>query len=412
MKEEQKKKLKKLFEIVWHVASGLMNIISFIVAIVSAAKGNFDLSWKVVVTIVIVDSGLLVIFAIYASALWFKSNKIEKENKEELDKKLEEIKKERKEIIEYKNATKKNISFLEESINLSQSLSQQCAIQINKALTDIKECVDKLKNVIKGKDGFTKKDSQIIDLLTTLKTKVKERYNTFFRDCTEKLKTILDLSFENRNLNSVNSITIKQLNSALYWKDKASKEKAVSEAKIITTFRDSHTYTQYNREVGKKEYSISGNTSFNHCLNKLHYLHNNISDEDDNRYQNENVIFKSFYNCTIVVPIFVQEVFGKKYYGYLTADTLNTDSNIKEVYDSQMLKIMKNTASIIAMYFNSMEQHWWDTLNAIKEEIICLHKPKNVSSGATKSVDLEIEFLSMVYNQKYKSYNFNEAEVA
>ncbi len=411
MDNEQKKKLKSSFEIIWHIASGTMNIISFIAAIVSAVKGNFDLAWQVVVTIIAVDSGLLVVFAIYATILWFKIKKIEKQDKDELNKNLENIKNERKEISEYKITTQDNIHFLENGIEISQSLNSECVIQINKSLSDMAKYIAKISNIAKSKDAYTRKNKQIEDSIEELETDIKKRYNAFFTYCTEKLKSTLDLSFNNRNFNFKNSIAIKQLKTALFWTSKASKEKAVSEAKIITTFRDAHTYTQYNREVGKKEYTIIGNTDFNHCLNKPHYRNNAIGENDNDTYQNENSNFLSFYNRTVVVPIFVSEASGKKYYGYLTADTLDLESATKEVYDMQMLNIMKCAASTIAMYFNVMEQHWGDALNTIKDIILYMKKPKNAATNSSNGIDLEIEFLNMVYNLKHKSYNSIDNEV-
>ena len=231
------------------------------------------------------------------------------------------------------------------------------------------KCISKISNIAKSNDAFTRKNKQIEDSIKELEANIKNRYNAFFTYCTEKLKSTLDLSF-NRNFTFKNSIAIKQLKTALFWTSRTSKEKAVGEAKIITTFRDAHTYAQFNREVGKKEYTIIGNTDFNHCLNKPYYRNNYIGENDNDAYQNENNNFIRFYNRTVVVPIFVSEASGKKFYGYLTADTLDLEDLKKDVYDMQMLNVMKCVASTIAIYFNVMEQHWGDALNTIKDIIL------------------------------------------
>lgn len=411
MTEETKKKLKRGFEIVWHIVSAGMNIISFIVAIISAAKGDFNLAWQVVITIIIADSGLLVVFSVYATVLWHKVVKIENEDRKELSIEIEKINTERKEISSIKKVMQNNITFLEKCIDFSQELNTQCVKQLNKAEYDMRKCIDKIAMVANGNDSFIKKDNRIMELLEKLKSDANEHYDAFFRDCTEKLKTILDEGFKNKELKITNSISIKQFNSSLFWLDKSSKERAINNARIITTFRDVHTYSQYNREVGKMEYSISGNSDFSLCLNKPHYRNNTIGENDVDTYLNENANFISFYNRTIVVPIFVPEAYGKRYYGYLTADTLDTDCIVKEVYDMQMVKIMKEAASVIAIYFNIMEQHWGDSLNTIKEIVKCLDKPKSTPMNIHKCVDLNIEFLAMVYDLKHRSTDLSACEV-
>lgn len=293
-KESQKKKLKSSFEIVWHIASGAINIISFIIAIVSSVRGNLELTFGIVIAIIAINSILLSIFAAYATWLWFRVKKIEKINKQELDSQVNDINDERKKISEYKLITEQNIEFLEKSIEFSNLLNSECMLQINKSILDINNCINKITSIAASKDSFSKKTNQNFDALKELKTNVKKRYIAFFTFCTEKIKSLLDLNFKFRNLGITNSITIKQLNSAICWTDRSSKLKNISEAKIITAFRDTHTYNQFVREVGKKEYTIFGNTDFNHCMSNTHYIKNNINDSDIDTYQNENSDFFIF----------------------------------------------------------------------------------------------------------------------
>ncbi len=96
----------------------------------------------------------------------------------------------------------------------------------------------------------------------------------------------------------------------------------------------------------------------------------------------------------------------------MTADTLDLEDLKKDVYDMQMLNVMKCVASTIAIYFNVMEQHWGDALNTIKDIILYMRKPRNAPNNSSNGIDLEIEFLNMVYNLKYKPYNASDDEVA
>lgn len=123
---------------------------------------------------------------------------------------------------------------------------------------------------------------------------------------------------------------------------------------IITTFRDSQTYSQGKCEIGEEIYSINKNTDFLYCLTHPYFLKNNIQ-EDDRTYDNEHKGFLEYYNCAIVVPIKCAYPNSTYIYGYLTCDILNDDFSQQNLLDDKMAEIMEATANIMGIYFDDMD---------------------------------------------------------
>lgn len=97
-----------------------------------------------------------------------------------------------------------------------------------------------------------------------------EVYNEFMGGSTQKLKVALDNYLKTRNIDLGVSITIKQLNRIV------TDIKEIKDVRVMTTFRDKETYIEGRREVGKREYTIYGNTDFLHCLRNSVYINNDL----------------------------------------------------------------------------------------------------------------------------------------
>jgi hypothetical protein len=328
-------------------ASWIISIASLLLAILSYVKSSAEPNWNILLGIVIFNSIFLIIVGAYESIIYYLGSKIEKELSEEL-KRIKESQKNSELFNKRSNYYYKYIvSALDKSLtrllkvnyNYKESIAQcdnLCAIKVT---GESKEALD---------DYLSKKHREIAD--THYESMMKE-FNTFLGNITTNLKSVLDLSLKNKNIQNEVSIAVKLFNRIV------TDPKDINDVRIITVFRDNQTYTDGKREIGKTDYSIDGNTDFSFCLRNNYFLKNNIK-QDSYEYENEHDGFLNFYNCTIVVPIYCEYEESKHIFGYLACDILNNNTDSDNLLDENMADIMITTANIIGVYFDNLDFQW------------------------------------------------------
>lgn len=347
------------------ILSWCMTILSLYFSWVSVKSGTLTLEWYIIVTVIVGNSIFLIVCSLYEGFLYKKfssqitlieannardKEKIEvayKEKIEERDKQNEDLINEKKQLSDNIDGLKKLnetviTTFLEitnkynfyslklQAINDSYVSKIKKLAHLNKKVTDNDE-LEEIKRTY---------DSEYIKAIV-------EVYNEFMGESTQKLKVALDNYLKTKNVNLGVSIAIKQLNRIV------TDIKEIKDVKVMTTFRDKGTYVGGNREVGKREYTIYGNTDFLHCLRNSSYINNNLLNDDS--YNNENPNYKNQYTCTTVVPIVWQYNNVVKFYGYLTCDVYDVVQQYTGIMDKNIAYMMNSVASILARYFDDIQ---------------------------------------------------------
>lgn len=347
------------------ILSWCMTILSLYFSWVSVKSGTLTLEWYIIVTVIVGNSIFLIVCSLYEGFLYKKfssqitlieannardKEKIEvayKEKIEERDKQNGDLINEKKQLSDNIDGLKKLnetviITFLEitnkynfyslklQAINDSYVSKIKKLAHLNKKVTDNDE-LEEIKRTY---------DSEYIKAIV-------EVYNEFMGESTQKLKVALDNYLKTKNVNLGVSIAIKQLNRIV------TDIKEIKDVKVMTAFRDKGTYVGGNREVGKREYTIYGNTDFLHCLRNSSYINNNLLNDDS--YNNENPNYKNQYTCTTVVPIVWQYNNVVKFYGYLTCDAYDVVQQYTGIMDKNIAYMMNSVASILARYFDDIQ---------------------------------------------------------
>mgnify|MGYP003292787915 CR=1 FL=1 len=229
---------------------------------------------------------------------------------------------------------------------------QEELFDIDKLGAKIKDAKDEGINVEYKKIKDERSETAIKDY----KSSMMKEFNHFLSNITNKLKYILDIALQDKGCLLETSISVKQFNR------KVEDVGDIKDVTVITTFRDSQSYSQGKREIGEKAYSILGNTDFQYCLTHPYFLKNNIC-KNDRTYDNENKEFLEYYNCTIVVPIKYSYPDSTIFYGYLACDIFNTDFAKDNLLDDKMAEIIEATAGIMGSYFDSIDYQWSFFLN-------------------------------------------------
>lgn len=353
------------------ITSWIISIAGLIFAVLSFFNLQYDFSEIIVLLIIVFNSIFLIIVSIYETVLYKRGSAIEEKinnEKNEAIHKLQISLKLNKDLSEKLRYYYKYII-----LTLSKFTTQLSAV--NTKYVESEESINAL--VDEYNSNGQKIDGKVEHFFSDLKQKAEieyrssmlKEYNHFLGNITSKLKFILDASLKEKGCLLETSISVKQFSRIV------TDVESVGDVIVITTFRDSQTYSQGKREIGTQKYTISKNTDFVFCLTNPYFLKNNILIEDKT-YANEHEGFDQYYNCTIVVPIKYQQTDYSCFYGYLTCDILNDDFTNNTLLDDNMAEIMEATASIIGAYFDSMDYQW-------------------------KYV-LEDDFLDIVYNLKIK----------
>lgn len=330
------------------ILSWCMTILSLLLSWISIKSGALTLDWFIIIIIIIGNSIFLIVCSLYEGFLYKKSTSTIEIVRTESERKIENINKEKKELLDnIFGLNKLNqtviITFLDiiNEYNL-YSIKMQSVNDI--FISKVKK-LSHIKNKIK---------EEIIELLEIKKTydneyikDILDIYNGFMGESTQKLKLALDNYLKMKNIHLEVSITIKQLNRIV------TDVKEIKDVKVITAFRDHKTYINGKREVGKKEYTIYGNTDFLHCLRNSSYINNNLL--NDGGYNNENVNYITQYTCTTVVPIVWKYNNVFKLYGYLTCDVFDSEQKYANIMDENIAYMMNSVAGILARYFDDIQ---------------------------------------------------------
>jgi hypothetical protein len=348
------------------ILSWAMNILSLYFSWISIKSGTLTLEWYIIVTIIVGNSIFLIVCSLYEGFLYKKfTSKIalmENDNVRERER-LEVTHKEEIEEKDKQNETlyKENAQFLDdiEALKkLNETVISTFLETTNKynfyslklqAIND--SYVSKVKKLAQVNKKFSDGDSELEDIKKSYDCEyikaIVEVYNEFMGESTQKLKVALDNYLRTKDINLGVSITIKQLNKIV------TDIKEIKDVKVMTTFRDRETYVEGNREVGKREYTIYGNTDFLHCLRNSAYINNDLL--HDVSYNNENPNYKNQYTCTTVVPVVWQYNSVIKFYGYLTCDAYDSEQEYTNIMDKNIAYMMNSVASLLARYFDDIQ---------------------------------------------------------
>lgn len=348
------------------ILSWAMTILSLYFSWVSIKSGTLTLEWYIIVTIIVGDSIFLIVCSLYEGFLYKKftsqivlmenDNVRERERLEATHK--EEIEEKDKQI---ENLTNENVQFLG-GIDALRKLNETVIATFleitNKynfyslklqAIND--SYVSKVKKLAQVNKKVSDGDSELEDIKKSYDGEyikaIVEVYNEFMGESTQKLKVALDNYLKTKNIDLGVSITIKQLNKIV------TDIREIKDVKVMTTFRDRETYVEGNREVGKREYTIYGNTDFLHCLRNSAYINNDLL--NDVSYNNENPSYKNQYTCTTVVPVVWQYNSVVKFYGYLTCDAFDSEQKYTNIMDKNIAYMMNSVASLLARYFDDIQ---------------------------------------------------------
>lgn len=368
------------------VVSWLISIASLVFAVLAFFENDFELGWATVLTVIVLNSFLLIIVAIYETLLYGKGSKIVEtlksnhqialsdqqkqfnEKEKSLAEKAERIEKEKTDILDLSDEYANELRFYFKYIISSLNKFSTELLAVNYNFTDTWKHADELKKYNDGSniDNNTKIIEHIKNkAIEDYRTSMIVEYDHFLSNILTRLKHMLEVSLRQKNSSLKVSISVKQFSR------KVIDPNSVNDVVVKTTFRDSVSYSKREREIREQEYHINRNTDLSHCLSKPYFLKNNIQ-KDDPSYDNEFVEFYNYFNCEIVVPIICIYPEATHYFGYLTCDILNTDMSKNNLLDQQMAEIMQATANIMGLYLDDMEYQWSyvlkeDFLNIIYE---------------------------------------------
>lgn len=352
-----------------NIISWVISIAGLVVSIVSFIKNDTDLGWGVTLAIVIFNSIFLIIISIYETLLYKRGTTIEKEIKAEKGREIAHLNQQLFSSIDLSAKLRYYFKYIIYTLNKFSTRLLAANSKYAQAKSNIEKIVEDYGNAGSGNDE--KFDVLIKSMIDSAERDYRksmlEEFNLFLGNISSKLKEVLDASLRNKDCPLETSISIKQFSRIVIDPDD------VSDVVVITTFRDSQTYSQGKREVGTEKFSINKNTDFIYCLTHPYFLKNNIT-LTDKTYDNEHTGFLEFYNCAIVVPIKCEYPDYSHVFGYLTCDILNPDPARENLLDEKMAEIMEATARIIGDYFDSMDFQW--------------------------EYSLESDFLDIVYNMK------------
>lgn len=349
------------------VINWIMAILSLYFSWISIKSGTITLEWYIIAIIIIGNGLFLIICSLYEGFLYKKFTAQLEKNRTEYLRKTEQIELNHKETLIEQN--KKDEELIKRTLILTQSIEelkemnvtmiktyQEIINKYNLYYAKLQNINDTYVNKVKqlGRLNNTELDNDQNKELDKIKRMYDqeyiksyiEDYNRFMGESTQNLKIVLDNYLKTKKVNLKVSIAIKQFNQRLMDITE------IKTIKVMTTFRDKESYLS-GREVGKKEYTIYGNTDFLHCLRNASYINNNLLKDDS--YNNENINYKHEYTSTAVVPIVWEYEKINRFFGYLTCDVYDEEQKYTDVMDQNIIHMMNSVASILARYFDDIQ---------------------------------------------------------
>lgn len=364
----------KYLGIINRILSWVFNVAGLILAVLSFMKNDADLGWGIVLVIIIFNSIFLISISVYETLLYKRGAAIENDIAQSKAKEIEALMYQLKSSNNQSDKLRYYYKYIIATLNKFSTQLFAVNYKLQKAHSDIEKMINEYNgNGTSMDDSF---DTFIKGLKETAncdyQSSMLKEFNHFLSNITNKLKFILDISLQEKGCKLETSVSVKQFSRIVV------DPHDINDICVITTFRDSQTYSQGKREIGKKQYSISKNTDFLYCLTHPYFLKNNIK-LDDRTYDNEHIGFLNYYNCAIVVPIKCEYPESTHIYGYLTCDILNDNFSEENLLDDKMAEIMEATANIMGIYFDSMDFQWEYVLENDFLDIIF-----NMKNNATK----------------------------
>ena len=383
-------KLKKAISIGGKVLSWIIAIASFILAIITLClpQNNEEnaIEWAtgIIISIVIFNSLFLLLAGVYECVLYFKGKAIAESNKKDLN--------------DLKSKLEKSKNFSLSFASFSFTLFEKYNSAKNKTIDSAGSFFEQLPNfaeALKKDEANQQVQALLISSERNFRDSIIVNYDKYLRFFTDEIKNMIDKSLDQKGLKLSCSVSIKQFDKI--YEDNMD----YRDLKVYTTFRDGSTFNDKikkgKREVCSKIFSVSKNIDFVQCLSQESFLKNNFN-QSDTDYYNESVEYFKNYNCAMVVPIF--SIYGgrKRYYGYLACDTLNTDLENSNIFDEEMLQIMKFSTNILGSYFDDLD-YQWDNLQESLEKYL----EENISSDFLYTQIEADEFLTVLYELKTKN---------
>lgn len=211
---------------------GILNILSFVLALISVTKKG-ELSWYVISSIIVFNSLFLIGSSIFLVVNYLRYKSLTKFEVDEL-------------LVDFFN-------YINNSFNRFSS-------RIYKINEDY---LTELESAGENQDKIDKLNSDYYN-------KFKDDVQRFFANVLNHSKATLEKYLKCRGFDLSVSLTIKQLNRVIKSDDE------LTGIKVFSVFRDFQTHEKQEREIGKKEYTINGNSDFIHCIKQNYYLHNDL----------------------------------------------------------------------------------------------------------------------------------------
>ncbi|MCB6203538.1 hypothetical protein [Extibacter muris] len=344
----------------------IKDIISWVIAVGGLVVGiiglvsKSDFEKKVVYTVIIIDSLILIGLGIYMAVAYYDKRLIIKEKDNNILKckhKLEEL-----EI----NHSEQTRAYL--------LLGANCNYMVSTLQKFLNRLYDLTQRSLDGTDSIKKQESDMRDhgysekeitqkTIAMAQEKEDNISNDLYDDYKRFLSNILGKTQDNiekylktKGYDLDVSITIKQLLEPVFQNGDID---YMSKPYVYTAFRDSKTWMKkIRKEVAQRKYTINKNSDFIHCLSKGYYIFNNKT-TDSKDYCNENSEFDKYYNCGMTTMIYSPKEKSDRYiYGFLACDVMNDKYANEEILDAEITNFLDIAAYIISIYFDNIDFNW------------------------------------------------------
>ena len=259
--------------------SAIMNILALIISIVSLVHEEPSLSWTWILIIVIVDSFYLVVVTIYETLIYKRGEHIHRDLKAQYDSLAEE--KSKNDSLFTQTIDQIHYYYNEVVAGYRKYRGRLMQIAVDN-YHDLYELMDLEKTVsidVEALNLYYEKKRN--DLQEIYREKMLHEFNAYLHSVVEPLKRIIEQILTLKGEHETITISIKLLQQSLLINEcddgRQEYNYPLEKAKILTVFRDDATFTEGEREIGSKIYSINGNTDFQMCLSNSYFLKNGVT---------------------------------------------------------------------------------------------------------------------------------------
>lgn len=190
----------------------------------------------------------MIIISIYETLLFKRGATLEKDIIKEKDEAIEQLKLQLKLSNNQSDKLRYYYKYIIATLNKFSTQLLEVNYKLQESNNDIVQMVEEYNSNNNHADD--KFESFIANLKSTAyndyEQSMLKEFNHFLSNITNKLKLILDISLKEKDCMLETSISVKQFSRIVYDPDD------ILDIGIITTFRDSQTYSQGKREIGEK----------------------------------------------------------------------------------------------------------------------------------------------------------------